>query len=96
MHDAHRGIQQIGLVVGQHLAHAVDKRDELAARDEIFVQDVGIVGQRVAQVRHGIVHRVVAVDEAGFRRPDRLRPRHRTGLHPMLDVLFRQPFHFLE
>ena len=69
VHDAHRRVQQIGLVVGQHLAHAVDEGDELAARDEIFVQDVGLVGQRVAQIRHGIVHRIVAADQAGLADP---------------------------
>src|SRR5262245_22630805 len=72
--DADGRVQQIGAFLADDAPQAFDEADEGVLRNEVLVQDVGLVPKVVLQVRHGVVHRLVARDEAALALAHRLRP----------------------
>jgi hypothetical protein len=92
--DPHAGVQQRGLVDADHVSKAVDERDEAIARHEVLVQNVGLAGQAVLEVAHGVVHGLVAGDQARLALGLGLRAAHRTGLQARLQVFLGPPLRF--
>jgi hypothetical protein len=58
--DADRRVQQERAILTQDRSQPVDERHELVLRNEVLLQDVRLIVQRVSQIRHRVVHRLVA------------------------------------